>query len=154
MNEVPVLEKKSQVQIYFYLSKVAICCFSLLGVCQALSESQNDNTVCWSSAREGANGYDLNGGTLLICIQICPFKIKFMNTFQDDQRTIKLTFWDSERFLTLLVVSKLQIFILTKVEILIYFFVKLYICRIQERMSTKVILTEIYQSFFHCAIEF
>ena len=32
--------KKMQVRISFYLSEVAISCFSLLGVCQALSESQ------------------------------------------------------------------------------------------------------------------
>ena len=34
--------------------------------------------------------HDLKGGTLRIFIQICPFEIKFMHTFQDDQRTIKL----------------------------------------------------------------
>ena len=37
-----------------------------------------------------SRGHDLKGGTLLFFIQICPFEIKFMLTFQNDQRTI---FW-------------------------------------------------------------
>ena len=41
------------------------------------------------------SGHDLKGGTLLIFIQICPCEIKFMHTFQDDQKTIKLFSWDS-----------------------------------------------------------
>ena len=66
----------------------------------------------WASVVRGQaperepSGYDLKGGTLLIFIQICPFEITFI--FQDDQKKIKLLFWDSERFLILLA-SKLQI---------------------------------------------